>query len=128
MQQLADKELAEQVAKENLLDLERPLKVLRGSSSSASSALPAPPLAPPPPHASASSAPLPGSTPHLGERWRDGRAGGRERWGNSGGSNRAYYKGYYRAKGQGRGALDEYIQVNGPPPSQGGCAYHHRKR
>ena len=66
-------------------------------------------------------------TSHEHERWRRGMGGGRARWGNSGGSNREYYSGYYRAKGVGRAAVAEYIRIHGAPPSKGGGAFHDRK-
>ena len=63
---------------------------------------PPPPPPPPPSRAGSASSSSKGGTPRPGERWRDGRGGGRERWGNSGGTNREYYRGYYLAKGRGK--------------------------
>ena len=98
------------------------------------------PLPPPPPPlpaaattsssagaSSSSKAPAPPPPPRrLGEPWREGRAGGRQRWGSSGGSNREYYRGYYLAKGRGRDALEAYMDIYGPPPTQGGQAFHQK--
>jgi hypothetical protein len=53
-----------------------------------------------------------------------GKDGGKGKRMPSGGIHREYYKNYYRAKGQGK--LDEFIEQWGPPPSQGGQAFHHR--
>jgi hypothetical protein len=50
--------------------------------------------------------------------WREGIHGGRQRFGSSGGTHREYYQGFYRAKGQGKGALAAYIEWMGPPPSR----------
>jgi hypothetical protein len=50
--------------------------------------------------------------------WRPGIHGGRARFGSSGGTHREYYKGFYKAKGQGKAALDAYVAWMGPPPSQ----------
>jgi hypothetical protein len=44
----------------------------------------------------------------------------------SGGVHREYYKAYYRAKGFGKGKLDQFIEHWGPPPSSGGQAFHPR--
>ena len=44
--------------------------------------------------------------------------GGKQRWGGSGGSNKEYYKALYRAKGQGKEAMAEFIRVHGKPPSR----------
>ena len=46
----------------------------------------------------------------------------------SGGVNREYYRGYYRAKGNGKAALAAYTAQHGPPPSQGGAGYHQPSR
>ena len=59
---------------------------------------------------------------------RYGVNGGRERKGISGGSNRDYYKLYYKYKGKGKGKLDWFKKVYGEPPSQGGSAFHERKK
>ena len=54
--------------------------------------------------------------------------GGRERWGDPGGSNRDYYAAYYRAKGKGgKAATRAFVEVFGRPPSQGGSAWHARQ-
>jgi hypothetical protein len=52
--------------------------------------------------------------------WREGINGGRQRFGSSGGTHREYYKGFYKAKGQGKAALAEYIEWWGEPPSKWG--------
>ena len=52
---------------------------------------------------------------------------GKPRFGNSGGSNREYYRGYYSAKGTGKAALAAYVEQFGPPPSKGGSAWHKPK-
>jgi len=64
------------------------------TSTLSSSSSKTPPVPPPPPP--------PGWKPHLGDRWRQGCMGGRQRWGNSGGGSREYYHGYYVAKGRGK--------------------------
>ena len=59
------------------------------------------------------------------EPWREGRLGGRQRFGISGGSNRQYYAGLYAAKGQGR--MKQCVAEHGLPPGRGGVAFHQRK-
>ena len=58
---------------------------------------------------------------------RVGVAGGRIRDGASGGRDPEYYKLYYRAKGRGKAAIEDFVRAHGPPPSRGGKAYHRRK-
>lgn len=62
-----------------------------------------------------------------GQRFRSGAMGGYQRWGNSGGANRDYYKAYYRAKGKGKEALKKFVAEVGPPPSSGGSSFHTSK-
>jgi hypothetical protein len=50
--------------------------------------------------------------------WREGINGGRQRFGSSGGTHREYYKGFYKAKGQGKEAVAAYVEWMGPPPSK----------
>ena len=57
------------------------------------------------------------------EAARTGKNGGEIRHGNSGGSNRQYYRGYYSAKGRGKAALAEYLRMHGDPPGSGGKGY-----
>jgi hypothetical protein len=45
---------------------------------------------------------------------------GRERFGDSGGSNRQWYRGYYVAKGKGKAFADAYCERFGPPPGKSG--------
>ena len=83
-------------------------------------------MPPPPPH------PPPGGQRAKGhgrttERFRAGVNGGRERFGDSGGQNRNYYRAYYTAKGQGEMALQRFLQTHGPPPSRGGKSMHPRQ-
>jgi hypothetical protein len=52
------------------------------------------------------------------ERWRSGVNGGKQRYGNSGGSHREYYAGLFRAKRQGK--MSSYIREHGPPPARKG--------
>jgi hypothetical protein len=47
-----------------------------------------------------------------GQRWRPGS----QRFANSGGTDRAWHKGYYIAKKRGEAAAQEYIRRHGPPP------------
>ena len=55
-----------------------------------------------------------------GDKWR-GQAfratgnGGKGRWGNSGGENRDWYRGYYIAKGKGKAAVEDYLYWNPKP-------------
>ena len=58
---------------------------------------------------------------------RSGIGGGRDRTGASGGQNRQYYQGLYKAKGEGRAAMAAYIAKHGKPPGKGGGAFHKRK-
>ena len=59
---------------------------------------------------------------------RSGVNGGRVRSGTSGGGDREYYAGYYRAKGRGKAATSAYVAQFGPPPSRGtGNCYHERR-
>jgi hypothetical protein len=50
---------------------------------------------------------------------------GKKRFGDSGGSNRQWYAGYYKAKGVDKGkglgkeAQEAYIRQHGPPPNKG---------
>jgi hypothetical protein len=44
---------------------------------------------------------------------------GKERFGDSGGSNREWYRGYYVAKGKGKNAADAFCARFGPPPGRG---------
>ena len=53
---------------------------------------------------------------------RLGRFGSDKPTGRSGGADRAYYKGFYRAKGKGK--VHEYVAKHGPPPGKGGNAFH----
>ena len=61
------------------------------------------------------------------EHYRRGLCGGRQRHGNRGGKNTAYYQGLYNAKSKGKGAVKAFIKENGKPPSRGGKAFHKRK-
>ena len=61
------------------------------------------------------------------ERYRHGLLGGRHRHGDRGGHDKAYYRGFYKAKGKGKGAVAAYVAENGPPPSRGGKSFHDRK-
>jgi len=80
----------------------------------------------PPAASSSSSAPPPAPEPsptgnlRCTERWRPGVNGGKARYGSSGGAHRAYYAGLYRAKGQGKEAMRQYIRLHGPPPASKG--------
>jgi hypothetical protein len=48
--------------------------------------------------------------------WRSGVNGGRQRFGDSGGQHREYYRLFYRAKKNGEEAFNKFIEDNGHPP------------
>ena len=58
---------------------------------------------------------------------RHGYWGGRVRHGERGGHNQFYYRGYCTAKCKGKDVLNNFVKQNGPPPSNGGKAFHRRK-
>ena len=65
-------------------------------------------------------APTTGGRQH--EARRSGINGGRNRYGTSGGKNKAYYHAYYAAKGKGKAAVVAFKRTYGKPPSSGGEA------
>lgn len=97
-------------------------------------ALRAPVSAPRTPPKAPAPAPAPDASDAPRGRYRAGVAGGRQRFGDSGGANREYYQAFYSAKGKGRTATERaaivqrFIEANGPPPGRGGTAFHERKR
>ena len=60
-----------------------------------------------------------GPPPDYCKTWRGQKfRPGSNRWGNSGGRHKEWYTGYYRAKGKGKAALQEFLASNPKPTAK----------